>query len=201
MELPEIFKQLGIALGLGLLVGLQRERTDSRLAGFRTFPLITMLGALCALLAGEFGGWILGAGLAALAVLIIVGNLPGRKQLDEPAGVTTETAMLLMFVVGACLSTNFVGLAIAVTGTVAVLLHLKPELHALAAKMGEGDFKAIMQFVLISLVILPVLPDQHYGPYQVLNPFKIWLMVVLIVGISLSGYIIYKWAGPKAGAW
>ena len=75
--------------------------------------------------------------MGALAVLIVVGNLPGRKLQDEPPGVTTETAMLLMFVVGACLSADFVELAIAVTGIVAVLLHLKPEMHALAAKMGE----------------------------------------------------------------
>jgi len=201
MELSEVFKQLAIALGLGLLVGLQRERTDSHLAGFRTFPLITLLGALCALLAQEFGGWILGVGLAALAILIVVGNLPTIKSRDEPSGVTTEAAMLVMFAVGGCLMVELTAVAVTVAGTVAVLLHLKPEMHALAAKIGETDFKAIMQFVLVSLVILPVLPNQFYGPYQVLNPFKIWLMVVLIVGISLGGYIIYKFVGPKAGAW
>jgi uncharacterized membrane protein (DUF4010 family) len=74
-------------------------------------------------------------------------------------------------------------------------------MHALAAKIGETDFKAMMQFVLVTLVILPVLPDELYGPYRVLNPFKIWLMVVLIVGISLGGYIIYKFVGPKIGVW
>jgi uncharacterized membrane protein (DUF4010 family) len=84
---------------------------------------------------------------------------------------------------------------------VAVLLHLKPQMHSLAAKIGDRDFMAIMQFVLISLVILPVLPNRYYGPFLVLNPFKIWLMVVLIVGISLGGYIIYKFLGARAGAW
>jgi len=200
MDLPEIFKQLGIALGLGLLVGLQRERTDARLAGFRTFPLITLLGALCTLLAREFDGWILAVGLISLATVIVVGNLPSIKT-SEPSGVTTETAMLVMFAVGGCLMAGFTAVAIAVAGTVAVLLHLKPEMHALAAKIGENDFKAIMQFVLVTLVILPVLPNRFYGPYHVLNPFKIWLMVVLIVGISLIGYIIYKFVGPKAGIW
>jgi uncharacterized membrane protein (DUF4010 family) len=201
MALSEIIKQLAIALGLGLLVGLQRERTDGHLAGFRTFPLITMLGSLCALLAREFGGWILGVGLAALAIIIMVGNLPIIKSKDEPSGVTTETAMLVMFVVGGCLMVELTAVAVVVAGTVAVLLHLKPEMHALASKIGETDFKAIMQFVLVSLVILPVLPDRFYGPYQVWNPFKIWLLVVLIVGISLGGYIVYKFVGPKAGAW
>jgi uncharacterized membrane protein (DUF4010 family) len=201
MELPEVFKQLGIALGLGLLVGLQRERTDARLAGFRTFPLITLLGALCTLLAQEFNGWILAVGMGSLATVIMVGNLPAIRSKDEPAGITTEAAMLVMFAVGGCLIAGFTAVAIAVAGTVAVLLHLKPEMHALAAKIGEGDFKAMMQFVLVTLVILPVLPNQSYGPYLVLNPFKIWLMVVLIVGISVGGYVIYKFVGPKAGVW
>src|SRR6185503_16804806 len=99
MELPEVFKQLGIALGLGLLVGLQRERTDARLAGFRTFPLITLLGALCTLLAQEFNGWILAVGMASLATVIVVGNLPAIKSKYQLAGVTTEAAMLVMFAV------------------------------------------------------------------------------------------------------
>src|SRR5262245_17688762 len=192
MELPEVFQQLGLALGLGLLVGLQRERTDARLAGFRTFPLITLLGALCTLLAQEFNGWIIAVGMASLAAVIIIGNLPTVKSSQEPPGVTTEAAMLVMFAVGGCLIAGFTAVAIAVAGTVAVLLHLKPEMHALAAKIGENDFKAMMQFVLVTLVILPVLPNQYFGPYRVLNPFKIWLMVALIVGISLGGYVIYK---------
>src|SRR6266545_1655740 len=100
MELAEVFKQLGIALGLGLLVGLQRERTDARLAGFRTFPLITLLGALCTLLAQELNGWILAVGMASLAIIIVVGNLPAITSNKEPSGVTTELAMLVMFAVG-----------------------------------------------------------------------------------------------------
>ena len=199
MELAELFRKLGIALGLGLLVGLQRERAGSRLAGFRTFPLVTVFGALCALLGDPFGGWIVGIGLAALAVVFVVGNLPMLKTDEEPQGVTTEVAMLVMFVVGASVVAGHAAVAIAVGGSVAVLLHLKPQLHALAAKIGDRDFKAIMQFALISLVILPVLPNRAYGPFQAWNPFKIWLMVVLIVGISLGGYMIYKVVGPRAG--
>lgn len=107
--------------------------------------------------------------------------------------------MLVMFAVGALLVVSQTALAITIGGTVAVLLHLKPQMHSFASRIGDRDFKAVMQFVLISLVILPVLPNQFYGPYQVLNPFKIWLMVVLIVGISLGGYLAYKLLGPRAG--
>lgn len=197
----EIFGRLGIALGLGLLIGLQRERTDARLAGFRTFPLVTLFGALSGLLAESYGGWIVAGGLLALALIIVGGNLPLMRGGGEPPGVTTEVTMLVMYSVGVYLMTGDLAVAIAICGAVAVLLHLKPQLHSLAAKIGDRDFTAVMQFALISLVVLPVLPDRYYGPYEVLNPFRIWLMVVLIVGISLSGYVAYKLLGVRAGSW
>ena len=199
--MTELFSRLGIAVGLGLLVGLQRERTDARLAGFRTFPLVTLLGALCGLLADQQGGWIVAGGLGGLALVILGGNLPLLRGGEERPGVTTEVALLVMFAVGAYLIKGSTAVAIASAGAVAVLLHLKPQLHSLAERIGDRDFTAIMQFALISLVILPVLPDRTYGPFHVLNPFRIWLMVVLIVGISLGGYVAYKWVGVRAGAW
>ena len=197
----DIFGRLGLAVGLGLLVGLQRQRTDARLAGFRTFPLVTLLGALCGLLAETYGGWSLAGGLGGLALVILGGNLPLLRAGEERPGVTTEVALLVMFGVGAYLMRGSTAVAIASCGVVAVLLHLKPQMHSLAERIGDRDFTAIMQFALISLVILPVLPDREYGPYQVLNPFRSWLMVVLIVGISLGGYVAYKWVGVRAGAW
>ncbi|MBK7963048.1 MAG: MgtC/SapB family protein [Bdellovibrionales bacterium] len=82
-------------------------------------------------------------------------------------------------------------------GILAVILQAKIELHGLAARFTEKEIKAVMQFVLISLVILPIVPNQSYGPLDVLNPHNIWLMVILIVAISLAGYIIYKFLGEK----
>lgn len=196
MGLPELFQRLGIALGLGLIVGLQRERSGSTLAGFRTFPLVTLFGGVAGLLAETHGGWILAAGFVSLAGVIVAGHM---ENLQEKGGITTEVAMLLMFAVGAFAMVDKAGIAAAVGGTVAVLLHLKPQMHSLARRLEDPDFKAIMQFVLITLVILPLLPNRTYGPFQVLNPYKIWLMVVLIVGISLGGYIVYKFLGQKAG--
>jgi uncharacterized membrane protein (DUF4010 family) len=107
--------------------------------------------------------------------------------------------MLLMYALGAYLANGNLGLAAAIGGTVAVLLHLKLQMHALARRLEDPDFKAIMQFVLITLVVLPILPQQAYGPFKVLNPFNIWLMVVLIVGISLTAYLIYKFFGERIG--
>ncbi len=199
MDWDLVSKQLGIALGLGLLVGLQRQRSESPVAGFRTFPLVTVLGTLTAILASSFGGWVVGAGLIAVCVLAVLGNVLQSKTGKPDPGLTTEVALLLMFGVGAFLTFGPMPLAIALGGGVAVLLHFKTQMHSLAGRIGEKDFKAIMQFVLITLVILPVLPNRSMGPFNVLNPFKIWLMVVLIVGISLAGYVAFKWFGERVG--
>jgi uncharacterized membrane protein (DUF4010 family) len=199
MQLSFLFQQLGIALGLGLLVGLQRESVASRLAGLRTFPLVTVSGSICALLATTFGGAVIVAGFIALAGLILAGKYSEIKAGTPDPGLTTEVAMLLMFGVGAYLIGGQRPIAIAVGGGTAVLLHFKGQLHDAVARLSDNDLKAIMQFALISLVILPVLPNQVYGPYGVLNPRNIWLMVVLIVGVSLSGFIIYKFFGEGAG--
>lgn len=201
MELQRTFYLLGIALGLGLLVGLQRERSSAaRLAGFRTFPIITVFGTVCALLAQQFGGWVLAAGFLAISAVAFTG-CQAKMKLGEPEpSLITEMSILLMYAVGAYLTVGPTAVAVTIGGGVAVLLYLKPQLHGLATKIGEADFRAVMQFVLISLVILPVLPNQAYGPYEVLNPHRIWLFVVFIVAISLAGYVAYKFFGQSAGA-
>jgi len=198
-ETTELFRQLGLALLLGLLVGFQRERVGSTLAGVRTFPMITLLGAISALLAITFDAWILAAAFLAVGGVTMLGATQQKHDRDPDIGTTTEFAVLLMFAVGALTVVAPALVAVAIGATVAVLLQFKPELHGLVARVGDNDFREIMRFVLIACIILPVLPNQTYGPLQVLNPFEIWLMVVLIVGISLSGYIIYKFFGQGAG--
>jgi uncharacterized membrane protein (DUF4010 family) len=193
------FQDLLIALVLGLLVGLQRERADRDIAGIRTFPLITILGVFSGTLAQEFGGWIVAASLLALAAMIVVGNLIKAREGRADPGLTTEMAALVMFSVGAALVAGYTAPAITVGGGVALLLHWKRPLHEFARRIGPDDFQAIIRVVLVALVILPVLPNQAYGPYGVLNPFQMWLMVVLIVGISLSAFVVYKLMGPQSG--
>lgn len=198
--IPQPFVQLAVALGLGLLVGLQRERVDSAIAGIRTFALITMLGAVAAHLGRAFGGWVIAVGLLAVAALVVSGNLIRLKEGTAEAGQTTEFTALLMYGVGALVVIGPMPLAVVLAGAVAVLLHMREPLHRFVDRIGEDDVKAIMQFVLIALVILPVLPDQPMGPYDVLNPYQIWWMVVLIVGLSLAGYVAFKLFGGRAGA-
>jgi len=198
MELPLLY-QLGIALGLGLLVGLQREFAASDLAGIRTFPLITVFGTLSGALAADLGGLVLGAGIVAIAGLIVTGNVIKLRTSEADPGITTEVAALLMYGVGAALAAGYTTAAIVTGGSVAVLLHWKSPMHDLVTRIGEADARAIFRLALIALVILPLLPNRAFGPYAVLNPFGIWLMVVLIVGISMGAYVAYQLLGRRSG--
>lgn len=193
------FQHLGISVLLGFLVGLQRERTVSGMPGMRTFPLITVLGTVCALLGQQFGGWLVAVGLLAVQVTLIFPSLLKLQRAEPDPGTTTDVAALLMYAVGALLVVAPLSLPIAIGCGVAVLLQLKTELHGFALHLGDRDLRAILQFAVITFIILPILPNQTYGPFEVLNPFETWLKVVLIVGMSLGGYVIYKFLGRDAG--
>jgi len=188
---------IGTAAAIGLLIGLERQRAPSPIGGIRTFPLIAAFGALCGLLAAHFGLWLPAAGMVAVAAMLAIGNLGGQR--DESPGITSEVAALLVYLLGAWLAVEGSVVPVVVGGAVAVLLHSKAPLHGLVERLGQRDLNALMRFVVITLVVLPILPDRTFGPYQVLNPRNIWWMVVLIVGISLGGYVLYKLCGAKAG--
>jgi uncharacterized membrane protein (DUF4010 family) len=195
----EAIQQLAVSFGLGLLLGLERERSESSIAGIRTFPFISLLGTICAQISVAAGGWIIGAGLAALAVILVTANLAKLRAGEIDPGITTEVAALLLYALGALIVVGDLTVAVVIGGVMAVLLHLKQPLHTFAKEIGKNDMHAIMQFVILTLIILPVLPNKKYGPYEVWNPFKIWLMVVLIVGLSLGGYVAFKYLGARAG--
>jgi uncharacterized membrane protein (DUF4010 family) len=137
--------------------------------------------------------------LLALVAIVVYSNFAKLKSGSIDPGMTTEVAAMLLYCLGAYVVVGSMMVAVVAGGAIAVLLHFKKLLHTLAGAIGEHDMRAIMQFVLLSLVILPVLPRQDFGPYGVWNPFQIWLMVVLIVGISLTGYIAYKFLGARRG--
>ena len=194
------FTALGIALGLGLLVGLQKEWNRSRIAGVRTFTLITLFGSVTGMIARQFDeGWLIAIGGLSVAWLLGIANFLKKGDKRPDIGQTTEIAALLMFGVGAYLVFGNYLVGVVIGGLVALLLYLKEYLSDIIARLGEKDLRAIMLFAAISLVILPVLPDRNFGPFEVLNLQEIWLMVVLIVGISITGYFAYKWFGNDMG--
>ncbi|MBC2838924.1 MgtC/SapB family protein [Robiginitalea sp. SC105] len=200
MEYQDLIN-LGIAFGLGLLTGLQRQHADSQMAGVRTFTLISMFGVLAGILSREYDNpFIMPVfGLVLGGLLVSANFIKNSKTQQADIGQTTEVAALLMFAIGAYLVMGDRMIAVVTGGVVAILLYLKEKLHYFIERLEAKDLSAIMTFAGISLVILPLLPNKTFGPLDVLNLRSIWLMVTLIVGISVVGYFIYKYLGPKAG--
>jgi len=200
LELNDQFVGVALAVALGLLIGAEREWAGSKTIGVRTMTLVAMIGAIVALLAEPFGAWLVGAGLIAVALLVAVRLwLEGRR---EPAtGNTTATAALVAYLIGVLAASGRWPYAVALAGVVTLMLHWKEAIHGLIERLGEQDFEIIARFVLIALVVLPLLPDETFGPYDVFNPFESWLLVVLIVALNLVGYVAFRFAGTDAGAW
>ena len=192
---------LGIAFGLGLLVGLQREKNKPQMAGVRTFTLVALLGTVIGILSRDYGNPFLipAFAIAITAIMVISNYLKSRQDGETRFGITTEMSMLLMFALGSYLVEGNKIIGVIVGGTIVILLYVKDILHSFIHNLEDKDLSAIMTFTAISLIILPILPNQDFGPYETLNPREIWLMVTLIVGISVLGYFLYKWVGKKAG--
>jgi uncharacterized membrane protein (DUF4010 family) len=195
---------LGLALAVGLLIGIERGwhmRTaaeGSRLAGVRTFGLIALLGGLWALIAQELGEVLLGFAFAALAALIIIAHATD-KRVNRDHGITTVIAALIAFALGALSLRGHATVAASGAVVTAVLLSLKPTLHRWLQHLEAKELHGALKLLLISVVMLPVLPNRGYGPWNALNPYEIWWMVVLIAAISFAGYFAMKIAGTRRG--
>jgi len=198
-QIDERFLRLAIAIGIGFLVGLQREWATGKSVGLRSFVLIATLGGISGVLVPDLGPWPPVAALVALAF----GLFFHGKSIEDakgPHGITTELAALVVFVLGVSVVLGYVTEGVVLGGFVTILLHWKQPLQALVHKIGANDFAAIARFLIVALVVLPVLPNKTYGFLSVLNPFQIWLMVVLVVTINLAGYIVLRVVGSRSGA-
>lgn len=186
------------SVAIGLLIGVERERNPSAKAGLRTFPLITLFGTLAAALA-EMGEtpWLIVAGLLIVGLSIVSAyhNAPPEKD----PGTTTVMAVLIAYGLGVLCWYGEGTIAVMLAVVVTALLYFKPELRGTLELFERRDLLAVLQFAALTFVILPVLPNRSYGPYDVLNPHQIWLMVVLISGLSLAGYIALKVVGRGRG--
>lgn len=186
----------GIAFAVAFIIGIEREWAEDKPVGVRSFSLIGALGGMSALLLEPVGAWPIAVGLFALGLILAV-----HKYTHRESGTTTLIAALIVFLLGAAAVAGYWLHAIVAGGAVTVLLHWKQPLHRWVERLGDRDVEIIVRFVLIALVILPVLPNQTIGPYDVLNPFTTWFLVVLIVGINLVGYVLFRLIGARAGGW
>lgn len=193
--LEVLFARLGLALVLGFLIGLERERDKPLIfAGMRTFALISLLGALLSFVSEFFAGyWLFIVGFLSVASFALVSHIKGFES--GHIGVTTEVAFLLAFLLGAMVYWDMLTLAAAVTVGVVLVLNFKPNLQEFVTHVDRQDIWAGLEFAIVSVIVLPILPDRTFGPLDVLNPHEIWLMVVFIAGINLVGYILSQMYG------
>ncbi len=208
MEHHTLFYRFGVALFIGLLVGLQREfsydeedkSSKKTFAGIRTFTLMGLLGSTAAFLADLFGSpWIFVGIIVAFGLLIAVSYFVSARRGEM--GLTTEISAILIVLIGALAFWDEMAAATALGVVMVALLSLKKELHRFVERINREDVLATLKFAIITAIILPVLPDQSFwpAPFDVLNPYKIWLMVVLISGISFLGYMLVKAVGSNRG--
>jgi uncharacterized membrane protein (DUF4010 family) len=194
--------RFGAALGLGVLLGLERERskTETSFAGVRTFGLVALAGGIAALLDFSLGRpWLALCVFAATSGLVIVSYAVTAQRGEF--GITTEISALLAFLLGfLCVSGQMLTAAVLAVASGGVLA-LKEWLHRLAGRIASADVEATLKFAIVSIIILPLVPDQNFGPppLDVINPHKIWLMVVLISGLNFASYLLVKMVGAEHG--
>ena len=198
-----LLARLLISAGIGLLIGTEREYShrvvekEESFAGVRTYTFIGLFGFLAAFLGERIGGWILIAALLGFVTLVIVTYVMTARS--GSFGITSELSAILTFLLGVLVFDGHILFAILVAVIVTGLLSLKFKLHRLIATFTPEDIRAIIQFVIISALVMPFLPEENFGPRDVWNLREIWTMVILVTGIGLAGYLLSKMVGTKKG--
>ena len=200
---PELW-HLGLALAIGFLIGLERgfvfreTEPGQRFAGIRSFTLAGLLGGLAALSTPTAGLWLAAALLLGLIVLVAVSYVL-MAQRHGVFAATTSIAMLITFVLGFLAAAGETQIASVGAVVTTVILALRDRLHHWLNQLAVVEVQAILQLLVISVVILPFLPNHGIGPGEVLNPTEIWWMAVLVAGLSFLGYVAVRLAGTDAG--
>jgi uncharacterized membrane protein (DUF4010 family) len=203
-ELHDISLSLLVALSIGLLIGIERgwserdEKEGDRMAGIRTFSVVGLLGGVWGLLALEIDEWVMAAAFLAVTAMIIAAHIMDVKR-DEDVGATTAFTLMLVFALSAWSVFGYELPALGATVVVTVLLGYKPTLHRWLRNINRKEIYAWTKLLVISLVLLPLLPNQGYGPWDAFNPYWVWWMIVLISGLSFVGYVAIKVAGKNLG--
>jgi uncharacterized membrane protein (DUF4010 family) len=203
-ETVQLLLSFATALAVGLLIGTERgwsarDTEDIRLiGGIRTFGLVGLLGGLAALLGQQYGltAWI--SITLIFGLLVIAGYIAEQRNTGD-IGVTSPIALLLTFLLGSLALSDQRALAAACAVVIALLLSLKQPLHSAVRRLSGEEVSGALKLLFISLVMLPVLPNEGYGPWRAFNPYATWWMVVLIAAIGFAAYSAIRVIGPRKG--
>jgi len=199
-----VFRNLAVALSVGLLVGLERgwQQRDvgagQRVAGLRTFAIIGVAGGVTGQLSMTMGPIVLGMGLISIASILIAAHVLSSRERGE-YGITSEIAAFTTFLLASMATSGTPALAAAGAVVTATLLGLKPELHRWLERLDRDELIAALKLLMISVLILPLMPDHGMGPWNTLNPYRLWLLVVLVASISFAGHFAVRVLGQARG--
>jgi uncharacterized membrane protein (DUF4010 family) len=194
------------ALLIGALVGIERERKKSAsddlgIGGVRTFILFALTGALAAWLAERLGsGWVFAVPLLGVAALAVAGYLAQAQVKPRSLGLTTEVSALTVYLLGGACVAGHTEIALGLGVVVSAALAYKRPLHDLVDRLGADDIEAGVKLLAATFIILPLLPHEAVDPWGAIKPHSLWLLVILIAGLSLIGYVATRALGPEKGA-
>jgi uncharacterized membrane protein (DUF4010 family) len=196
-------QNFAIAILIGALIGIEREKrreTEETIGGIRTFILLATLGSVGGFLSRQFDTvWPLLAVVAISALTVVAGFLIDADERKGRIGLITELAAIVVAALAGLATFGHPALAVCLGIVVAALLAYKQPLHGLVDRIGWDDIFAGLRLLIASFIILPLLPDRTVDPWDALNPRKLWLLVVMISGLSMIGYVATRWLGPGRG--
>jgi len=200
----ELIRGFVIAIFIGALLCVEREKRIAEkgygIGGIRTFVLVAESGAIAMCLARATAWpWLFAAGLLAVAVLVVGAMVSQARAHPEHAGLTTSTALLSAFLLGGLAMQEPPLLAVALAIVNSAVMAYRTPLHEMVGRLDRGDLYAGLKLLIATFVVLPLLPNRTVDPWQVLNPYRAWWLVVLISGLSMVGYIAARWLGAARG--
>lgn len=191
-----------ISMGIGLILGLEREydklKDEKGFAGIRTFPIVAILGFSLGNLTEIFTPWLLIISLGAF-ILFLAFNHFFQKQEEYGKDLTTNLALIATFVLGVMVSAEYYRDAVATAVIIVTLLSLKTRFRSVISNITSEELFAFIKFSIIALLILPFLPNKTYGPNDLLNPFEIGSIIVIVSFLNFIGYFLVKYVGSKKG--
>jgi len=197
---------LAVALLIGALVGIDREKKQEEegapgIGGIRTFILYAEAGAVSALLSRHLQNvWIFIATVVAVAFSVIAGYMIHSRKKPESVGMTTEISAMVVCLLGGAVVFGYREIAVMLAVVTSATLAFKKPIHGVVEKFGTDDIYAGLKLLIATFVVLPLLPDHTVDPWQALNPYRLWLLVILISSLSLVGYVATRWLGSNRGA-
>ncbi|QFZ53551.1 MgtC/SapB family protein [Oceanihabitans sp. IOP_32] len=197
---PYLFGVL-ISTGLGLIIGLEREfdkLKEKGFAGMRTFPIVAIIGFSIGNLKNQFTPWIVVISLGCFVLFLALYHFSHKLE-EYGQGLTTNLALIATFILGVMVSVEFYREAVATAVIIVTLLSLKTRFRSVISNITSEELFAFIKFAIIALLILPFLPNKSFGPNNLLNPFEIGSIIVIVSLINFIGYFLVKFAGSKKG--